>query len=147
MTPWLPTMVLLALLVSCASPEPTPDDADATAQQEPGPTRLYLYRFEKGRNTPTKPLPVALDGRPLVELVHDEYVSVQLDPGQHELVVPGKRMRFNIDQSTELYCSISPVLELTVLVWQIRCGTDPDQHSDMQSCARGMLDPDGGWRE
>ena len=147
MTRCWPTVALLALLVSCATPAPPPDDADATPQQEPGPTRLYVYRFEKGRNTPNTPLPLVLDARPLARLVRDEYVSVQVDPGQHELTFPGQKVRFNIDQSSELFCSISPVLERVELVWQIRCGTDPDQHSDMQSCAKGMLEPGAGWEE
>jgi hypothetical protein len=143
MTRWPCSLVLLLLLGSCARPEPPAD----TAQQEPVPTRLYVYRFEKGRNTPPTPLPVVLDDRPLVQLVHGEYVSVQLDPGQHELAFPGRKIRFSIEENSELFCNISPVLERVELVWQIRCGTDPDQHSDMQSCARGMLEPGAGWRE
>jgi hypothetical protein len=147
MTRRLSILPLLALLLCCAAPEPSPEDADQSAQQEPTPPRLYVYRFEKGRNTPTTPLPVVLDDRPLAQLVHNEYVSVELDPGPHELQFPGQKLRFNIDMSTELYCSISPVLERAELVWQMRCGTDPDMHTDMQSCAKGMLDPEAGWRE
>ena len=137
----------LALLgLCCASgPESPAVSAEQTAPE--GPVRLTVYRPEKGMVTPRNPLPTQLDGKPLAALQHDEFVSVQLAPGEHRLTIPGRSTGFLLAPGETLYCRISGVPDRVVLVWELRCSADPDQHTDVQSCGKGTLDPDADWQE
>jgi hypothetical protein len=140
------TLALALLGFACAL---EPESADETPDQPvpEGPARLTVYRPEKGMLTPHKPLPTQLDGKLLAGLQRDQYVSVALPPGEHRLTIPGRSTGLLLEPGETLYCRISGVPDRAVLVWDLRCSADPDENSDVDTCGKGALDPDGNWQE
>ena len=137
---------LALLCFACAlEPEAPAEPPDQPAAE--GPARLTVYRPEKGMLTPHKPLPAQLDGKPLAGIQRNEFVSVQLEPGEHRLTIPGRSTGLLLEPGETLYCRISGVPDRVVLVWDLRCSADPDENTDVESCGKGALDPDGNWQE
>lgn len=133
------------LVASCAAPRDT--HFTGYAAIPPGQARLYVYRPESATSTPRARVAVKLDARPLVELGRDEYASVALPPGEHRLAprpMPARSLELHAGRAT--YCRVLAIQEGLVLVWDLRCSENPDEHADLRACSAAALDRTVDWQ-
>lgn len=75
---------IAAALAACASEPPAPGPVSERFEANPGAGAIYILRardpvFLAG-------VPVKLDGQPVASLRRDDYVRVDVPPGQHRIV-------------------------------------------------------------
>jgi hypothetical protein len=80
-------IVALAILVSACTHAPKNQAEQARA--DPGKATVYVYRASDPLGA-SQPFYVSLDGKPVSPLLNASYILLNLEPGQHRLVVsPG----------------------------------------------------------
>jgi hypothetical protein len=110
------------------------------------PAHLYVYRPEKGFLSPNQPLPVDVDRLRLAALGRDEFVSVTLPPGEHQLAVPTRPIRIVLHPGVSTYCRITFLPNQVAQVWQLACGEDRALNGDIESCGRAVFDAGHEWK-
>jgi hypothetical protein len=80
--------IAMDLLAACSTaPSQTAARTTAPAPPRVGYASVYIGR-PFGNNTSVFPLPIEVDGKPLISLAPNEYTTVELTPGSHRIGVP-----------------------------------------------------------
>lgn len=115
---WAWAAIVVAGLPACST-LPNRDANFSATPPKPGYAAVYIGR-PHGLNVSYFPLPIELNGKPLVSLAPNQYVRVDLPPGKHSVAVPNTtwaRMISGIPHPAEVKAEAGKIYYLLPKRW------------------------------